>query len=221
MNKYILSVFLIILIGVVGCTTVDVDNSQNNEEPYLDNNEDFENYQEVIQEEINNDELNISDEEEMIELSVLNNYELLFNEGDFNLLGLNFKEECNTEEYETSESSPLEQYSICQYTFEESEIVLEIKKYTNIHDLEGTYQYNSLHLRSSDGILSEDEYGDKSRFIVNSENDYGAEFNEPGVFYYNFWITKELYLIHITSKGVEEDKYIVLKIGEQILSKFA
>jgi hypothetical protein len=52
-------------------------------------------------------------------------------------------------------------------------------------------------------------------------NDYGGQFNEPGVYFYHLWICKDKYLIHITSKGTEEAAGdSVREIGQQILSKF-
>lgn len=154
--------------------------------------------------------------------SNINSINLLLNETEIYYLGLEKNETiCNTEEYETSEFSPLKQESICFYSTEDgTEIVIQIKKYTNYNDLNGTYQYTSSHLRSSQGIISENEFGDQSKFSSNHEDDYGAEFNEQGVYYYYLWFTKDLYLIHITSKGSEDAKEYVKNIGNQILVKF-
>jgi len=98
---------------------------------------------------------------------------------------------------------------------------IELQKFANYEALDGTYQYDSSHLFGVKGLISENDYGDQSRFRVNSEDDYGAEFNEPGVYYYHLWICKNEYLIHITSSGrsKEADEYIA-KIGQRILSKF-
>jgi hypothetical protein len=58
-----------------------------------------------------------------------------------------------------------------------------------------------------------------SRFRVNNENDYGGQFNPPGVYFYHLWIAKDLHLIHVTSKGVEQDKTYIEKTGQKILEK--
>lgn len=165
--------------------------------------------------------------------------ELILNEGELSWLGMvgdNLAQlsqlgisadngsDCKTEEYQTDEFSPLAQYSICSYIIEslnDTEVIIELKKFTSQHDLNGSYQYESLHYRSSDGLLSENEFGDQSRFYVNSENDYGAEFNDPSVYYYTLYATKNDYLIHVTSKGtIKEAQDPIVKIGRQILSKF-
>jgi hypothetical protein len=100
-------------------------------------------------------------------------------------------------------------------------VVIELKKYTNSGDLNGSYQYESLHLRSIEGLISENDYGDQSRFYVNNENDYGAEYNDPNMYYYALYISKNEYLIYVTSKGTSvEAKEYVAKIGRRILSKF-
>lgn len=149
---------------------------------------------------------------------------LILNEEDLQEIGMTLIENgCLTEEYQTSEYSPLEHLSTCNYTInslEETEVVVELRKYTNLHDLNGTYQYSSSHLFSAEGLISEDEFGDQSKFRVNSEHDYGGEFNEPNIYYYNLWITKDLYLIHVTSKGSGEAKSYIERIGQRILNKF-
>lgn len=119
---------------------------------------------------------------------------------------------CQTEEYETN--SPLSQYSICNYIVDrlnDTQIVLELKKFTNSEDLMGTFQYESLHLRGFQGLISEDDYGDFSRFYVS---------NESTIYYYHLWIIKNEYLIHITSKGSKEAGSYIEKTGRLILSKF-
>ncbi|MBI4144620.1 hypothetical protein HY493_00245 [Candidatus Woesearchaeota archaeon] len=121
---------------------------------------------------------------------------------------------CRTEEYQTDEHSPLAQYSFCNYSINsltDTEVVLELKKFTDFEDLNGTYQYESLHLRGFQGLISEDGYGDLSRFYVN---------NESTVYYYHLWIVKNEYLIHITSKGSEDAGEYIEDIGRRILSKF-
>jgi len=131
--------------------------------------------------------------------------------------------DCQTEE-QTSFSSSRVQYTICNYTINslsDTWVVVELKKFTNREDLNDTYQYESHHLFSVQGIISENDYGDQSLFRVNNVNDYMGHLNEPGVYYYHLWICKNEYLIHITSGGrsKEADEYII-KIGQQILSKF-
>ncbi|HLG24098.1 MAG TPA: hypothetical protein VI564_04175 [Candidatus Nanoarchaeia archaeon] len=148
-----------------------------------------------------------------------------FDNKDLEQLGIVFNgTPCKTEEYPTDESSSLLQYSICSYVIDrlnDTGVILEFKKFTNLHDLNGSYQYESSHLRSSEGLISENDYGDQSRFYVNNENDYGAEFNPPGIYYYTLYFSKDDYLIHVTSKGSsEEAKDSIAKIGRKILSKF-
>ena|SRR3989338_7360448 len=136
----------------------------------------------------------------------------LLNEQDLVQLGMNGG--CQTEEYQTSASSPLAQYSFCSYNISSpagTELVIELKKFTNFEDLNGTYQYESLHLRGFRGLVSENDYGDMSRFYVN---------NESTVYYYHLWIVKDEHLIHITSKGSEEAKEYIESTGQAILSKF-
>ena len=153
--------------------------------------------------------------------TILGTRELILNEQDLQDLGMKKNEDCRTEE-QTSYSSNLVQYSFCNYTIKahNSEVILELKKFTNLEDLKNTYQYDSSHLYSAEGLISENTYGDLSRFRVNNENDYGGQFNKPGVYYYHLWICRDLYLIHITSKGIEEDKEYIESIGQRILLKF-
>ena len=146
--------------------------------------------------------------------------DLLLNEQDLMQLGM--RGDCKTEEYNTSEKMAISQYSFCNYTIDDlnTEIIIELSKYTNFEDLNDSYQYNSLHLRSSEGLISENKYGDQSRFYVNHESDYGGQFDESDIYYYHLWITRDLYLIHITSKGSQEAKERVKEIGLKILEKF-
>ncbi len=164
--------------------------------------------------------------------------ELVLNEQDLQQLGmtrggseelhqlgwLSNGSDCKAEEYPTSESSPLAQYSLCSYiitSLNDTEVVIELKKFTNLEDLNGSYQYESQHLRSIEGLISENDYGDQSRFYVNNENDYGAQYNDPNVYYYALYISKDEYLIHITSKGRSKDaKESIADIGRRIMSKF-
>ena len=121
---------------------------------------------------------------------------------------------CRTESYNTSEYSSLEQYSTCSYTItglNDTHVIIELKKFTNLHDRDGSYQYESLHLRGLQGLISEDDYGDMSRFYGN---------NESAIYYYHLWIGKNEYLIHITPKGSKEAKEYVENIGQLIMSKF-
>ena len=141
--------------------------------------------------------------------------DLALNEQDLQQLGITSDgTDCRTEEYTTNDYSPLAQYSICSYTINslnDSRVVLELKKYINFEDLNDTYQYESLHLRGFQGLISENDYGDLSRFYVN---------NESTVYYYHLWISKNEYLILITSKGTKKDGEYIAKIGRRILSKF-
>lgn len=130
---------------------------------------------------------------------------------------------CKTETYETSENSPLAQLATCSYTIdglENTSLIIEIKRFTNANDLTGTYQYESLHLRGAKGLLAENTFGDQSRFSVNSDDDYGAEFNPPGVSFYSLYFTKDSYLVHVTTKGSADAKEDVEAIGRRILAKF-
>lgn len=149
---------------------------------------------------------------------------LVLNEQDLQQLGMvRDGTDCRTEEYQTSDSAPLAQYGICNYginSLNDTQVVIELQKFTNFEDLNGTYQYNSLHLYSIEGLISENDYGDQSRFRVNNEHDYGGQYNEPNIYYYHLWISKNKYLIHITSKGNKESEEYIAKIGRQILSKF-
>ncbi len=141
--------------------------------------------------------------------------EIVLNEQELQQLGMtNDGTGCQTEEYPTSENSALAQYSICNYIINrlnDTQVVLELKKFTNPEDLNGTYQYESLHLRGFQGLISENDYGDFSRFYVN---------NESAVYYYHLWVGKNEYLIHITSKGSMEAREHIASIGQQTLSKF-
>ncbi|MBD3204511.1 hypothetical protein GF327_09550 [Candidatus Woesearchaeota archaeon] len=158
-------------------------------------------------------------EESSIQASTETPFPLL---DEHDLLQLGMHGDCRVEQYENDKKSSLVHYSFCNYTVKslDAEIIVELSKYNNLEDLNGSYQYNSLHLRSSEGLINENEYGDQSRFSVNNEDDYGGEFNEPGIYYYHLWIVKNLYLIHITSKGSKDAKEHISEIGLQILTKF-
>ena len=149
---------------------------------------------------------------------------VVLNEQDLQQLGMT-GHGCRTEEeYTNIVDSSQGQYSFCNYTInslDDTSVIIELQKFANYEALNGTYQYDSLHYYSIQGLISENDFGDQSRFRVNNENDYGGQFNPPGVYYYHLWIGKDLYLIHITSSGrsKEAEQYIA-KIGRQILSKF-
>ena len=141
--------------------------------------------------------------------------ELVLDEQDLQQLGMTSDgNDCQTEEYQTNAYSPLAQYSFCNYTINslnDTQVVLELQKFTNLEDRNGTYQYTSLHLRGFEGLISENDYGDLSRFYSN---------NESTVYYYHLWIGKNEYLIHVTSKGTKEAGEYIAKIGRRILLKF-
>lgn len=150
--------------------------------------------------------------------------ELLLSQQDLSELGMTTNgTDCIIEEFQTSEFSPLGVYGTCFYTItkDNTEVVIEYKKFSNKDDLNGAYQYESSHYRSVEGILEQDTYGDQSKFYVNNENDYGAEFNPPGVYFYTLYFTKDEFMVHVTTKGKkEETKEDIANIGRVILSKF-
>jgi len=131
--------------------------------------------------------------------------------------------DCHIEESQTDEYSSQAQSGICSYLISRlnyTEVIIQLQKFTNEAERNGSYQYNSLHFRSSEGLLGENEYGDMSRFYVNNENDYGAEFNEEDISYYSLFIAKDEFIIQVHSKGSEEAKGHIANTGEMILSKF-
>jgi hypothetical protein len=151
--------------------------------------------------------------------------ELVLNAQDLEKLGMAGNgTDCVTEEYETGENSPLAQNSVCYYRINSmngTEVTLEMQKFTNLNDLNGSYQYSSLHYRSAKGLISENDFGDQSRLYVNNEEDYGGQYNEPGVYYYHLYYTKDKYLIHITSSGRSKEAVDYIRsMGRQILAKF-
>ncbi|MDO8480907.1 MAG: hypothetical protein Q7S65_03755 [Nanoarchaeota archaeon] len=130
---------------------------------------------------------------------------------------------CRTEAYETGPYSSLAQYSFCNYTISslpDTKVIVELSQFSNVTDLNGTYQYSSLHLRSAEGLISENEYGDQSRFYVNNENDYGGQYTDPSISYYSLYFTKNEYLVHVTSGGSKEAEAYIADIGRRILAKF-
>ena len=126
---------------------------------------------------------------------------------------------CTNEVYNTTEFSPLAENTLCMFNINNSEFYLEIKKFSNQNDLNGSYGYNSAHLFGGKGFLNHTTYGDQSRLHVNAGDDYGAEFDPKGVSYYHLWFTKDLYLVHVTSKGVESDRASIENIGHLVLAK--
>jgi hypothetical protein len=148
------------------------------------------------------------------------------NEQDLQQLGITGNgTNCRTDEaYTNIVDSSQGQYSICVYNLSSlngTQIIVELQRFADYEALNGSYQYSSLHLYSIQGLISENDYGDASRFRVNNVNDYGGQYNDPNVYYYHLWICKDLYLIHITSSGrSKEAKDYVARIGLQILSKF-
>lgn len=149
--------------------------------------------------------------------------DLVLNEQDLQQLGMTSNwAECQTDEQTSFDLSPV-QYTFCNYSIDslsDTEVFLEMKKFTNLEELDNTYQYESSHLFGAKGLISENTFGDHSRFRVNSDDDYGAEFNEPGVYFYHLWICKNEYFIHITSKGAGEAEGYIAETGRLILSKF-
>ncbi len=144
-------------------------------------------------------------------LAQLKELKLTPNEGD-----------CFIEQSQDGSSSQA-QSGICSYvipSLNNTEVIIQLQKFTNEADRNGSYQYNSLHLRSSKGLISENVYGDMSRFYVNNENDYGAEFNEGGISFYSLFIAKNEFIIQVHSKGSEDAKESIEKTGQLILSKF-
>lgn len=130
---------------------------------------------------------------------------------------------CSFESQEMSEYSTRGEYSMCTYYVGDkngSQIITELSLLADYGNLNGSFQYNSGHLQGAKGIISLNTFGDQSRFSRNSYDDYGAEFNKDNTTYYHLWFTKDLYLVHVTSKGVVSDKDYVESIGRQILSKF-
>ena len=151
--------------------------------------------------------------------------ELVLNETDLQQLGMARDGDCQTDETQTTISGlPLPQYGMCNYTINslnDTNVTIELQKFTSIEDLDNTYAYGSNHLYSVQGIISQNDYGDQSLFRVNNVNDYMGQLDQPGMYYYHLWICKDLYLIHITSSGrsKEADGYIA-NMGRRILSKF-
>lgn len=146
------------------------------------------------------------------------------NEQDLVQLGLNNGTNCRTDEdYTNVVDSSRGAYTLCVYNIKSlnnTQLIIELTKFTNYEALNGSYGYSSSHLFGAKGLISENDFGDQSRFHVSDPSDYGGEFNKPNEYYYNLYFTKELYLIHITSGKDKEAKDYILKIGRKILSKF-
>jgi hypothetical protein len=154
--------------------------------------------------------------------------DLALNTQDLQQLGMTQvwnETDCQTQEnYANVVDEKLGQYSICNYTINslnDTWVVIELNKFANYEELNGTFEYESQHLFSVQGIISVNDYGDQSLFRVNNVNDYMGQLNNPNVYNYHLWICKNLYLIHITSRGSSKDAVEnIPKIGLQILSKF-
>jgi len=186
----IVNIFLIIIftLSIAGCVTINV-NSKNNTNP-SDNN-------------INSNP---------IDNKITSTSELTLTTGELNKFNIEINESsCDTQTYETGNFSSQSHYTICFYEMGDTKIVFQLSKYTNFNDLNGSYQYDSLHLRGFNGLIEENKYGNLSRFYVN---------NESTTYYYHVWIVENPFLIHVTSKGVKEDKDIIENIGKSIISKF-
>lgn len=139
-------------------------------------------------------------------------------------IGLN-GENCRTDnEYTNIVDSNYGQYSVCAYvipSLNNTQVIIELQKFADSEALVGSYQYSSSHLNSAEGIISENKYGDMSKFYKNNPNDYGGQLDPPGMHFYHLWFTKGLYMVHVTSAGtsIDADEY-VLDAGTKILSKF-
>ncbi len=162
-------------------------------------------------------------QQELPESKISGTQDLVLTEQDLQELGMTAESECQTEEQTSYDLSDVE-YTFCSYTIDsliDTKVIIELKKFSNYESLNDSYLYDSSHLFGAKGLISENTFGEQSRFRVNSKDDYEAEFNDPNIYYYHLWITKYLYLIHITSSGrSEEAKGYIIKIGQQILSKF-
>jgi hypothetical protein len=113
-------------------------------------------------------------------------------------------------------------YTICTYTADDlnnTEITVETRRFKDQASLNGSYQYESSHLFSEDGLISRDELGDQSTFRKNSDQDYGGANNNESMHYYHLWATKDLYYVHVTSSGSDEARSIVRGVAERTLAK--
>lgn len=131
---------------------------------------------------------------------------------------------CRTEEtYAKNVTLSRGAYSICTYnvsSLNNTDVVVQIKRFADYASLNGSYQYDSSHYFSSTGLISTDELGDQSTFRRSTDDDYGGEQNPDDVHYYHLWVTKDLYLVHVTSSGSEDAKNVVTAIAERILDAF-
>jgi hypothetical protein len=151
--------------------------------------------------------------------------DLMFSAQDLSQFGLvSGGADCLVENYNTSEFSPQAQYSLCNYTIASMNntlVWIELHRYADFESLNGSYGYTSSHLFGAKGLMSENTYGDQSRFRVNSADDYGGEFNDPNMYYYHLWITKDKYLIHITSGGTDKTANDSIdKMARMMLNRF-
>jgi hypothetical protein len=135
-------------------------------------------------------------------------------------LSLYVLDDCVFENFNASSNSPLIASSFCSYfSFDESsEVIISISKYSNFDDLFGSYQYQSSHLRSVEGLISEDFFGDFSKFYVNVEEDYMGYLNDVDIYYYHLWIVSGDFLIHITSKSYLEEHDLLIGIAERFMN---
>ncbi len=154
---------------------------------------------------------------------LLSVHDLLLSTEEVALLQLSVDQECVIEEYQTSETSPLAQSSFCSFVSQNDSVhlIIDIKKYTNEQDVLGSFQYQSSRHRSPQGILAQNTHGSYSTFVMNVEEDYMGHLNDPEMYYYHLWIAKDLFLIHITSRGTVSDESLLLAVADKLLLRFA
>jgi len=133
--------------------------------------------------------------------------DLVLSEQDLASLRLTLAQDCAFVHYQTNNQA-LAAYGLCNYTLGSTEVIVELKELTTIEDLNGSYHYESLHLRGREGLISEDTLGDMSRFYVNNES----------TVYYHLWTSKDTVLIHVAFKGSKDAKGIT-KIGHRRFSQ--
>lgn len=124
---------------------------------------------------------------------------------------------------ESLESSDYTNYRNCAYRSSNTSFSIIVKRYSSGEDLNFSYGYDSTHYQGAAGIISVNEYGDRSLLRVNDPGDFTYQFVpfDPNIFHYNFYISKDLYLIRVYSEGEDKDAVeSVKKIGEKIISKF-
>lgn len=129
---------------------------------------------------------------------------------------------CKTEEQTVFDASGVD-YGICSYassSLNNTQVIIELKKFANASEAKNAYYYDSSHLYSAKGIISKDEYGDQSLFRMNSKDDYMGNLDPADLFYYHLWFIKDAYLIHITSKGSKDAGEMVARIASIIEARF-